>query len=192
VVLTLQGEYAIDSIGELRALLHGDDDGTDLVLDLTDVHFVDSSALGEIVQAARRRTEAGALLVLAGARGPLLRLLQLTQLDSVLLCAASVDVGVRMAHEHARWEPPHAAASRDLDRDAHFRAVWDGLSEPSRRELLTVAATGYGYLASPSLLADLRRQGGHLVLVPWSDEPAPGPDRISSELIDWVDRVIDV
>jgi anti-sigma B factor antagonist len=51
-----------------------------LVLDLTDVAFIDSTALGTILKAAAQLDESGTALAVVAPEGPVRRLLQMTNL----------------------------------------------------------------------------------------------------------------
>jgi anti-sigma B factor antagonist len=57
--------------------------GTDLVIDLRDVTFIDSSALRELLRAREAVIGAGARIVLAGAPAAVRRLLELTGTESM-------------------------------------------------------------------------------------------------------------
>ena len=84
-VLALSGELDLYStprlVAELEALAP---DGADVVLDLTEVTFIDSTALGAILIGARRLTQAGGGLVLAGPTPATTRLLGVVGIDRVV------------------------------------------------------------------------------------------------------------
>ena len=85
-VVPLAGEIDVSSAPRLRAELHGRIDvGTqNLVLDVSELAFIDSAGLGVIVGAARRlRDERSGSVVLRGVQPQLLRVLRLTRLDHV-------------------------------------------------------------------------------------------------------------
>lgn len=85
--VTAQVQAAVDEVlaGGLRLV----------VVDLTGLGFCDSTGLGTLIRASRRVTVAGGACVLAGARGPVARLLQLLAMDRVL--RLSDDVGEALA-----------------------------------------------------------------------------------------------
>ena len=62
-----------------------------VVVDLSGLDFCDSTGLGALVRTSRRVTETGGTCVVAGARGPVARLLQLMSMERVL--QLSPDVG---------------------------------------------------------------------------------------------------
>ena len=65
-----------------------------LVVDLTGLAFCDSTGLGTLLRASRRMSEAGGSCVVAGAHGPVARLLQLTATSQVL--TLTEDVGTAL------------------------------------------------------------------------------------------------
>lgn len=67
-----------------------------IVIDLTEVPYVDSAGVGELVACAKRAGEAGAVIRLAArADGPVGRILAVTCLDRVFDVHESVDDAVR-------------------------------------------------------------------------------------------------
>lgn len=97
-VLSVQGEIDTQTAPALRAALDellaaGQ---SRIVIDLADVAFLDSSALGTFV-GANNELGADGTLVIACANPRLTRLFRLTRLDEVLRIVASVDVAVGRA-----------------------------------------------------------------------------------------------
>lgn len=85
-VVRLSGECDIASAPQLQevlATLRGPD-VTEIVIDATDLDFLDSTGLGTLVGALKRMRESGGELRIAGARGPVRRVLQITGLDRVI------------------------------------------------------------------------------------------------------------
>ena len=84
-VLELQGELDLLNAPRLRMHLGEvvrQDGGSDVVVDLCAVSFVDSTGLAALLNALRRLTRARRRLALACPEGPVLRVLRLTRLDS--------------------------------------------------------------------------------------------------------------
>lgn len=84
VVLTLRGELDMQTVPRLRKALADaltSADGAVLV-DLTDVVFIDSTGLAALLNALRRLTRARRRMMLVAGEGPVRRLLELTRLDS--------------------------------------------------------------------------------------------------------------
>ena len=76
------GEHALDAMHHVSPRI---------VLDLTDVSFMDSTGLKVLVTIERRAQLAGGSFALVGASPPVLRILNLTGLDQVFTLHASTD-----------------------------------------------------------------------------------------------------
>jgi len=91
-LLALEGELDLAVSGLLdaavRRLL---DDGLRLVvLDIGELAFCDSSGLGALLRGSRTVRAAGGTCLVAGARGPVARLLALTSMEQVITLVADV------------------------------------------------------------------------------------------------------
>lgn len=89
-VLTLEGELDLASAPVLRARLEAAAAARGAVLDMAEVTFVDSSALRELLRAARHFADADRPFVLAGVQPPVVRLLELTQTTGAFAHAGTV------------------------------------------------------------------------------------------------------
>ena len=80
---------------ELREALHGciDTGKTQLVLDLSAVSFMDSSALGALISAVKKLGPLGGLSIV-GSRGPVARLFSVTRMDRVFALHPSVEAAL--------------------------------------------------------------------------------------------------
>ncbi|WGL52216.1 STAS domain-containing protein [Nocardioides sp. BP30] len=86
-VVAVTGEIDAASVGELTACVQGlaEEGRVHQVLDLSGVGFLDSSGLGALVASRRRlEGEGGGLALVCGENEIVLRLLRLTNLDTVL------------------------------------------------------------------------------------------------------------
>ena len=92
VVVPLTGEIDLASAPELRAELGrlNETETPAIVLDLTDLEFIDSTGLGVLVGALRRARSQGGDIRLAGARPGIRRVLSVTGLDRVFELFATV------------------------------------------------------------------------------------------------------
>jgi anti-sigma B factor antagonist len=84
IVITVRGELDMQTVGRLRAALAQAlaDDGGAVVVDLSEVEFIDSTGLAALLNALRRLTRAGRRMALVPGDGPVRRILVLTRLDS--------------------------------------------------------------------------------------------------------------
>jgi anti-sigma B factor antagonist len=85
VLLTVRGEADLQVAPELRDRLESalDTDARSIVLDLSEVTFVDSMTLGVLVGSAKRARASGGELRLVTPAGPVRRILEVTLLDRV-------------------------------------------------------------------------------------------------------------
>ncbi|MER6079624.1 STAS domain-containing protein [Streptomyces sp. NPDC013157] len=91
-VLGVRGEIDYQSVGTLtRAMPPADPTtGPRVVVDLSEVTFMDSSGVNALVAAHHATRAAQGWLRLAGAHGPVLRTVQLVGLDAVAPCHPTV------------------------------------------------------------------------------------------------------
>ena len=83
--------YAAPDLAAAFAALTG---SRSVVADLTRATFLDSTALGEIVRAARAREELGAGLRIVLPEGPARRIFEMTQLDRALPVAETLTAAI--------------------------------------------------------------------------------------------------
>jgi anti-sigma B factor antagonist len=96
-VVRVAGEIDVATAPSLREHLaaHESAGVPVVVVDLTDVTFVDSTALGVLVGAYRRLGDAGSALRLVVTEARILKVLEITDLMSVFPIYATVDEAVR-------------------------------------------------------------------------------------------------
>jgi len=96
VVVMLRGELDIANAADLGAVLsEAVARNPHVIADLSDLTFIDCAGLGVLVRARTRAREAGGDLVLAGARGRVLRVLALPCLAGVFPVDAGADEAAR-------------------------------------------------------------------------------------------------
>ena len=94
-IVTLRGELDAHDAPRLREVFAGalealsDASSPRLVLDLTAVEFLDSTALGTMIGALRRAREAGGELAMVLPETPARRIFEITGLDQVLAIRAT-------------------------------------------------------------------------------------------------------
>ena len=96
VVVTLRGELDVANAADLGAVLsEAVARNPHVIADLSDLTFIDCASVSALVRARARAREAGGDLVLAGARGKVLRVITLPGLAIVFPVYASVDEAAR-------------------------------------------------------------------------------------------------
>ncbi len=95
-VVTVSGDLDVSDALSLRETLgqaQGDDTRS-VLLDLTEVGFIDSAGIGLLVAAQRRAAGAGGQFALAGLTPTVARVLELTRTDRMLTVLPTVEAGV--------------------------------------------------------------------------------------------------
>ena len=77
-----------------------------LVLDLTDVTFIDSTGLSVLLNALRRLTRAGGAMALVCSNPTVLRLFEITKLDTTFDIRTSRDEAIAAVRQGAAETPP--------------------------------------------------------------------------------------
>jgi anti-sigma B factor antagonist len=85
------GELDAYTVDEFRTALGGVADASSLLIDLSDVPFMDSAGLGALIGGIRRTRESGGEVAVACSRASLTRLLHTTGFDRIVPVAESVD-----------------------------------------------------------------------------------------------------
>ena len=83
-ILAVEGEIHVSTAPEFSAMLNAtvDDGPTSLVLDLTRVMFIDSTGLSVLLNALRQVTHAGGQMAVVCSNPTVLRLFEITRLDT--------------------------------------------------------------------------------------------------------------
>lgn len=85
------GELDAYTVGEFREALGAVADVEALLIDLSDVPFMDSAGLGALIGGIRRTREGGGEVAVACSRQSLMRLLHTTGFDRIVPVAESVE-----------------------------------------------------------------------------------------------------
>ena len=93
VIVELSGDFDLSAVSRVRSAFHEivGDGWTKVIVDLSDVTFADSAALGILVGLQRRCREAGGSCALVGATDAVGRLLATSGLDTIIPMADSVE-----------------------------------------------------------------------------------------------------
>jgi anti-sigma B factor antagonist len=98
-LIAVRGEIHVSTAHDfserLSAAIH--QGGKAVVLDLTDVEFIDSTGLSVLLSGLRRITRAGGRLILACENPTVLRLFEITRLDSTFEIVTTRDEAVARA-----------------------------------------------------------------------------------------------
>ena len=99
-VVAVRGEVDIHSAPALRKCLHEsvDDAHPDLVVDLSDIAFIDSTGLGVLVAGQNRAGELGGKLSVVCAQERVLKLFRITGLDGVFAIFATREEALSVGH----------------------------------------------------------------------------------------------
>ncbi|HEX5927525.1 MAG TPA: STAS domain-containing protein [Baekduia sp.] len=83
-IVAVEGEIHVSTAPQFSAMLSATVDGgrTSLVLDLTDVMFIDSTGLSVLLSALRQVTHAGGQMAVVCSNPTVLRLFEITRLDT--------------------------------------------------------------------------------------------------------------
>jgi anti-sigma B factor antagonist len=92
-IVTVEGEIHVSTAPEFSAMLSAIVNGgpTSLVLDLTDVMFIDSTGLSVLLNALRQVTHAGGQMAVVCSNPTVLRLFEITRLDTTFDIHAEVE-----------------------------------------------------------------------------------------------------
>lgn len=94
------GELDAYTVGQFREALGGLTEVPRLLIDLSEVPFMDSAGLGALIGGIRRAREADGDVVVASSRATLTRLLHTTGFDRIVPVTDSVDAAVAAFGSH--------------------------------------------------------------------------------------------
>ena len=93
-VVALRGEMDLNNAAEVRHALGGRLYQSHLVVELSQLTFIDSSGINEFVQIARATKESGATIVLAAATEQVARVFELVKLGNVVALSESLETAL--------------------------------------------------------------------------------------------------
>lgn len=93
LIVGLSGDFDLSAVARVRSVFHEvvRDGWSNVIIDMSEVSFADSAALGILVGLQRRCTEAAGSCALVGVTESVARLLTLSRLDAVLETADSIE-----------------------------------------------------------------------------------------------------
>jgi anti-sigma B factor antagonist len=90
-ILCLHGPLTKENVLLFQSAFRREDGAETIVLDLSEVPFIDSSGLGSLVSAYVSRQKAGRRIALSGVNERVWRLFEITRTDSLFLIFPTVD-----------------------------------------------------------------------------------------------------
>lgn len=185
-VVRLSGDVDIAVVPELRKSLGGalESGCANVVLDLTEVVYADSSALGLLVWLDHRLRPAGGRLVLAGANPDVARILELSGLVAV---AGVITMSSSIASALEGLDLPAIAVDPLWTREFEVAADVDRLAETREAVCATLEPLGF----PESALFDVKvALGEALANAIRHGSPQDGTGRILVQVSAYVDRVV--
>jgi anti-sigma B factor antagonist len=106
VVVSLSGDLDLATAPELRtALLEALTERTKLVVDMTELRFLDSTGLGVLVRVHKRAKALRGVLAFSAVPGNVLKILEVTCLDRVFPVYATTDEALARLDSHQGENP---------------------------------------------------------------------------------------
>lgn len=90
-ILCLRGPLTFENLPPFQNAIRREERFQTVILDLTDVPYVDSSGLGSLVSAYVSRQKAGQRVALSGVNARVLRLFEITKVESLFLMFPTFD-----------------------------------------------------------------------------------------------------
>jgi len=90
-VLSLQGPLTIENVGQFQNAIRREEKSQTVIVDLSQVPYIDSSGLGSLVSAYVSRQKAGRNVALTGVNPRVYKLFEVTRTDSLFLIFPTVD-----------------------------------------------------------------------------------------------------
>lgn len=103
MIVGLSGDIDLSAVANVRSAFHEaiNDGWATVLVDLTNVTFVDSATLGILIGLHRRCREIGGACVLVGPQPEVSRILSLSGLDALLLVAPTIETACTLASENS-------------------------------------------------------------------------------------------
>jgi anti-sigma B factor antagonist len=89
-VLCLKGPLTIETFASFQSAVRNEAAST-VILDMTDVPYIDSSGLGSLVSAYVSRQKAGQRVVLSGVNERIMQLMEITRVEPLFLIFPTLD-----------------------------------------------------------------------------------------------------
>jgi anti-anti-sigma factor len=100
LVVHLDNEFDAEAVTSLRTSFESFSEvNVDVLVDLEDVHFIDSSGIGALVFLYKRLAVNGNQLLVVGVRGQPKELFQMLHLDKTIQCYPTIKDYIRSSHD---------------------------------------------------------------------------------------------
>jgi anti-anti-sigma factor len=93
-VLCLRGPLTLENLSSFQNAIRREQRYQTVILDLTDVPYVDSSGLGSLVSTFISRQKAGLRVALSGVNDRVMKLFEITRVESLFLMFPTVDEAI--------------------------------------------------------------------------------------------------
>ena len=93
-ILCLHGPLTMDNVLSFLHAVRREESAESMVLDLTEVPYIDSSGLGSLVSACISRQKAGRRVALSGVNDRVFRLFEITKTESLFLIFPTIEEAI--------------------------------------------------------------------------------------------------
>ncbi|HEY7099707.1 MAG TPA: STAS domain-containing protein [Terriglobales bacterium] len=93
-VLRLKGPLTMENLSPFQNAVLGEDATSTMILDLTEVPYIDSAGLGSLMSAYVTRHKAGRRFILAGANKRVRKLLEITRVEPLFLMFPTLEEAI--------------------------------------------------------------------------------------------------
>jgi anti-sigma B factor antagonist len=93
-VMRLKGPLTMENVSPFQNAMLGEDATATMILDLTDVPYIDSAGLGSLMRAYVRRNKAGRRFILAGVNNRVRKLFEITRVEPLFLIFPTLEEAV--------------------------------------------------------------------------------------------------
>ena len=93
-VLRLKGPLTMENLSPFQNAVLGEDSTATMILDLTEVPYIDSAGLGSLMRAYVSRHKAGQRFVLAGVNKRVLKMFEITRVEPLFLIFPTLEEAV--------------------------------------------------------------------------------------------------
>jgi len=97
-VICLQGPLTMENVLPFQNAFRREENAETVILDLSEVPYIDSAGLGSLISAYVSRQKAGRRVALTGVNERIFRLFEVTKTDSLFLMFPTIDDAIMALH----------------------------------------------------------------------------------------------